>query len=221
MAVSSAAVLSAASTITETANELTLGLGEGTALEIVRLLRQVCISSPVLWCTQGGANTDIRCCHSLAHSLLSPSHPPSSLRVRLLLHCDGISQPCMGVVVVCVPNRPTQSSVRFSIITAASPPATHPNHPTLFPNAALTQVDAQMFAGWRAHPGLADNSVLEVRCPCFDRILHSMMPLEPTPAHLKLLHAGDQCHFSRVVTFSQFHSFYGGTDYGISRRGGG
>jgi hypothetical protein len=32
----------------------------------------------------------------------------------------------------------------------------------------------------------------------FDRILYSRMPLVPTPARLKLLHACEQCHSSRV-----------------------
>jgi hypothetical protein len=39
-----------------------------------------------------------------------------------------------------------------------------------------------------------------VRCTFFDRKLHSRMPLVPTPARLKLLHACDQCHSTRVFT---------------------
>jgi HrpA-like RNA helicase len=38
-----------------------------------------------------------------------------------------------------------------------------------------------------------------VWCAFFDRNLHSRMPLVPTPACLKLLHACDQWHSSRVV----------------------
>jgi hypothetical protein len=43
---------------------------------------------------------------------------------------------------------------------------------------------------------------LKVRCAVFDRNLHSMMPLVPTPARLKLLHAYNQWHSSRVSTTS-------------------
>jgi hypothetical protein len=39
-----------------------------------------------------------------------------------------------------------------------------------------------------------------VRCAFFDRDLHSRMPLVSIPARLKLLHAFDQWHSSRVVT---------------------
>jgi hypothetical protein len=41
-----------------------------------------------------------------------------------------------------------------------------------------------------------------VRCAFFDRNLHSRIPMVPTPARLKLLHACDQCHSSRVPTAS-------------------
>jgi hypothetical protein len=40
-----------------------------------------------------------------------------------------------------------------------------------------------------------------VRCAFFGRNLHSRMPLVPTPARLKLLHACDQWHSSRKFTF--------------------
>jgi hypothetical protein len=52
-------------------------------------------------------------------------------------------------------------------------------------------------------PGAGDNDIedlLFVRCAFSDRILHSRMPLAPTPARLKLLHACDQWHSSRVFT---------------------
>jgi hypothetical protein len=39
-----------------------------------------------------------------------------------------------------------------------------------------------------------------VRCAFLDRSLHSRMPLDPTHVRLKLLHACDQWHFSRVFT---------------------
>jgi hypothetical protein len=39
-----------------------------------------------------------------------------------------------------------------------------------------------------------------VRCALPGRILHSRMPLDPTHARLKLLHACDQCHSSREST---------------------
>jgi hypothetical protein len=42
---------------------------------------------------------------------------------------------------------------------------------------------------------------LLVRCAFSGRNLQSMMPLTPTPARLKLLHACYQCHSSRVATF--------------------
>jgi hypothetical protein len=41
---------------------------------------------------------------------------------------------------------------------------------------------------------------MSVRCPFFDRLLHSMMSLVPTPVRLKLLLACGQCLSSRVVT---------------------
>jgi hypothetical protein len=40
----------------------------------------------------------------------------------------------------------------------------------------------------------------KVRCAFSDRNLHSRMPLDPTHARLKLLHACDQWHSSRVFT---------------------
>jgi hypothetical protein len=40
----------------------------------------------------------------------------------------------------------------------------------------------------------------DARCAFSDRKLHPRMPLVPTPARLKLLHACDQCHSSRVIT---------------------
>jgi hypothetical protein len=42
--------------------------------------------------------------------------------------------------------------------------------------------------------------VVLVRCAFSDRNLHSMMPLVPTPARLKLLHACVQWHSFRVFT---------------------
>jgi hypothetical protein len=39
-----------------------------------------------------------------------------------------------------------------------------------------------------------------VRCSFSDRNLHSRMPLVPTPARLKRVHACGQCHSSRVFT---------------------
>jgi hypothetical protein len=39
-----------------------------------------------------------------------------------------------------------------------------------------------------------------VRCSFFDRILHSRIPLVPTPARMKLVHVRDQWHSSRVST---------------------
>jgi hypothetical protein len=54
--------------------------------------------------------------------------------------------------------------------------------------------------GGGTHPSLSDPSVSRrVRSAFFDRKLHSRMPLVPTSARLKLLHACDQWNSSRVV----------------------
>jgi hypothetical protein len=47
---------------------------------------------------------------------------------------------------------------------------------------------------------LIENCHQGARCAFFDRNLHSRMPLDPTHVRLKLLHASDQCHSSRVST---------------------
>jgi hypothetical protein len=60
-----------------------------------------------------------------------------------------------------------------------------------------------LVAGGATSGGLsgAEAGVARARCAFFDRNLHSRMPLVPTPARLKLLHACNQWHSSRVSTF--------------------
>jgi hypothetical protein len=72
-------------------------------------------------------------------------------------------------------------------------------------NLALSQCSECSTTGACSDDVTASTEVLgcsnTVRCAFLDRSLHLRMPLNFAPLlHLKLLHAGDQCHSSRVFT---------------------
>jgi hypothetical protein len=92
---------------------------------------------------------------------------------------------------------------------------TNRHNPTSFVNGEVAEVVrfllvrgpyAYLGTGWIGCHSDYSPQQHRVRCAFSDRNLHSRMPLDPTHVRLKLLHACDQWHSSRVSIFLPVHT---------------